>query len=112
MAFAFAADHLDGDQHDAEDLFVPHPSRSMLVEASQEWEWAGIRIGDILVVERGRRPRNGDLVLVSVECGYQLGEAAMMRGALALKRIRRPYAAADVSGVGVVTRSLRIYGAI
>jgi hypothetical protein len=109
MAFARSQDHLDGDELAAEALFVPHPERSMLMEAPDGWGWADIREGDWLVIERGRRPANGDLLLLNVAGGHQLGQVMLRRGELRLTHISRPRADIDIQAIGVVTRFLRVF---
>ena len=108
MSFARSEDHLDGDELAPEALFVPHPERSMFLEAPDGWGWADIHEGDLLVVERGRRPANGDLLLLNVAGGYQLGQVVLRRGDLRLTHISRPLAEIDIQAIGVVTRFLRV----
>lgn len=110
MAFARSDDHLDGDQRDPEILFVPHPERSSLFAVPDSaWQWAGIEPGDLLVVERGRKPTDGDLLLVHVDGSIRLGRVTRTRGALRLEGVRRPLGNNTVSLLGVVSRFLRVF---
>ena len=110
MAFARSEDHLDGDQLDQESLFVPYPERSSLFEVPDTaWRWAGIEPGDLLVVERGRMPADGDLLLVYVDGRARLGRVVRDRGSLRLEGVRRPLGDDAVSLLGIVPRFLRIF---
>lgn len=68
MAFAKAGDHLDGDERALGDILVPHPERSILFRIpSDRLSSVGIFEGDLLVVERGRAPKTGELTLLAVD---------------------------------------------
>lgn len=110
MAFARSEEHLDGDQLDQEILFVPHPERSSLFEVPDaSWRWAGIEPGDLLVVERGRKPVDGDLLLIYVDGCTRLARVVRDRGSLRLQGVRRPLGGDGVSLLGVVPRFLRTF---
>lgn len=60
------------------------------------------------MVERGRRPANGDLLLVNVAGAHQLEKVELRRGELRLTHVSRPLAEIDIQAIGVVTRFLRV----
>jgi DNA polymerase V len=59
-------------------LLVPHPTATFFVRVEGEsMEGAGIRSGDILVVDRSLTPQNGKIVV------------ALVRGEFTVKRLKR-----------------------
>jgi len=68
MSFAKAAEHLDGDELDLGALLIPYPERSMLYRMPDgSLRAQGIEEGDLVVVERARQARPGELGLVSMD---------------------------------------------
>jgi DNA polymerase V len=61
-----ADDHLDT-RLDLNDYLIQHPAATFFVRADGEsMRGAGIFPGDLLIVDRSRTPRNGDVVVAAV----------------------------------------------
>jgi SOS-response transcriptional repressor LexA len=75
MAFARGIDHLDGDQLSIQEFVVPHPNSSVLYRVKDDRlaEHAILR-GDVAVIDRTPRLKEGRIALVSVD-----GEARLVR---------------------------------
>lgn len=73
MAFAAATDHLDGDELDLGELLIPHPDRSILYRVPDDARSSdGIFAGDYVIVERGRAPKPGELLLATQDDATRL----------------------------------------
>lgn len=73
---------------------------------------AGILDGDMVIFERGRDPRNGDIVVALTEDGYTLKYLKRLNGRLYLKAANPDYPniyPKDGQIIGVVTASFRKY---
>lgn len=68
MAFARGVDHLDGDELSITEFVVPHPNSSVLfrVKDDRMVEQSILR-GDVVVVDRTSRLKEGRIALVSVD---------------------------------------------
>lgn len=75
MAFARGVDHLDGDELSIEAFVVPHPNSSMLFRVPDDRMTAhAILRGDVAVVDRTERLKDGRIALVNIG-----GEARLVR---------------------------------
>jgi hypothetical protein len=80
MAFASASDHLDGDEFDLGELLLPHPETATVYRVPRGGPPVdGVVPGDLLVVERGRSPRPGEVVLLDDDGGLSLRRFSRMR---------------------------------
>lgn len=47
---------------------IEHPASTYLVRVRWDsMEWAGIRSGDTVILDRGRTPRDGDIIIASLD---------------------------------------------
>ena len=80
MAFAHATDHLDGDEFDLGELLLPHPETATVYRVPRGGPPVdGVAPGDLLIVERGRSPRPGEVVLLDDDGGVSLRRFSRMR---------------------------------
>lgn len=98
-----------------DDYLVRTPSRTVMVPVKGEsMIEAGIHDGDIVVVERGRVARSGDLVIAIVDNEFTLKELGIERGRFILKPRNKAFPVIRPKGelelFGVVTGLVRRYG--
>ena len=75
MGFARSVDHLDGDELSIDEFVVPHPNSSVLFRVTDDRmaDHAILR-GDVAVIDRTPRLKEGRIALVSVD-----GEARLVQ---------------------------------
>lgn len=106
MAFARGVDHLDGDELSITEFVVPHPNSSVLfrVKDDRMADYAILR-GDVAVIDRTPRLKEGRIALVSVD-----GEARLVRVARDGQRFTfagLPSEEAAVELLGIASRIVR-----
>jgi repressor LexA len=74
---------------------------------------AGILPGDLVVVEKGRTPRNGDIVIAEVDGRYTMKSFFRERGRVTLEAANPKYPTlvpqSEMRLIGVVTACVRKY---
>jgi len=106
MAFARSLDHLDSDPISLAALLAPRPAVSFVHHVrDRNFEAEGIYPGDILIVERGRPLRAGQIVLAAVD-----GESRLVRVAWRTGGVTFADAPSDmtIEHLATVSRVLRI----
>lgn len=79
-----AEDYIE-DRIDLAEYLTPHPETSFLIRVEGESMLdAGIRPGDLLVVERSPEARNGDIVIALVAGQFTVKQFKSFRGSLSL----------------------------
>jgi SOS-response transcriptional repressor LexA len=107
MAFARSADHLDPDPIDLAQLLAPRPALSLVYRVKDDaMESEGIRRGDILILERARLLKAGQIALVAVEGRSKLVRVAGSAGRFTFEGM--PSDAVEVEHLATVSRILRI----
>ncbi len=114
---AGAPDMIDGAGGEpflVDDYLVRTPSRTVMVPVKGDsMIEAGIHDGDIVVVERSKAARSGDIVIAIVDNEFTLKELSMERGRFILKPHNKAYPVIRPKGelelFGVVTGLVRRY---
>ena len=107
MAFARSADHLDSDPIQLAHLLAPRPAVSLVYRVKDDrMAHEGIRRGDILILERGRTLRAGQIALVSVDGGAKLVRVEGSRGRFSFAEM--PADGVEVEHLATVSRILRV----
>jgi len=90
-----------------DEYLVPRPESSFLVQArDNSMIGEGIREGDLVIIERGREPKHGDVVLAEVDGVWTMKYFSREKGRVVLR-------AADPGHSPVVPRSeLRLGGVV
>ncbi len=106
MAFARGVDHLDGDEFSIEKFVVPHPNSSVLFRVKDDRMAAhAIVRGDVAVVDRTQRLKEGRIALVSIEGEPRL--VAVERDGLRFTFDGLPDEDATVELLGIASRIIR-----
>ncbi|MBP9811869.1 hypothetical protein KBC86_00695 [Candidatus Gracilibacteria bacterium] len=93
---------------------VEHPASSYLVRVrGDSMEGVGIYAGDIVVLDRGRTPRDGDIVIASLDGEVTLKTLEKTKTKIRLLPANPKYNPIEISGpceiMGVVVGSFRKY---
>ncbi len=97
-----------------DDYLVPRPGASFVLQVSGDsMSGAGILPGDLVVVEKGRTPRNGDIVIAEVDGRYTMKSFFRERGRVTLEAANPKYPTlvpqSEMRLIGVVTACVRKY---
>ncbi|MDD5177565.1 MAG: S24 family peptidase [Sterolibacterium sp.] len=114
---AGAPDMVEGGSGEAflvDDYLVRRPSRTVMIPVKGDSMIdAGIHDGDLVVVERSKAAKAGDLVIAIVDNEFTLKELAMEKGRFILKPHNKAYAVirpkSELEIYGVVTGLVRRY---
>ncbi|HOG16955.1 MAG: LexA repressor [Syntrophaceae bacterium PtaU1.Bin231] len=97
-----------------DEYLVTRPDSSFLLKVSGDsMEGEGIKEGDLVIVERGREPKNGDIILAEVDGAWTMkyfrkkGKEVVLEAANPRYPVIRPHAELKVGGV--ITAVIRKY---
>jgi DNA polymerase V len=108
-----------GEPLDLHRLLIPHPQSTFFIRAGGEsMLGAGIRPGDLLVVDRAREPRHGDVVIALVDGDFTVKrlDRRTRPGGIVLRAENPAYqpivstAARPIAVWGVVTACIHAFG--
>lgn len=99
----------------AEWLDISSPAAFLFRVSGSSMFDAGLYDGDIVVVQRGKRPTNGSIVVAAIDDGFVIRQLVVRAGVAVFESRNadnpaRPLPADDVEIFGVVTASVRKYG--
>lgn len=96
-----------------DDYLLPRPDQSYLVRVgSDAMSGAGIRPGDLVIVERGRKPQDGDIVIAQADGEWMMRFYVRRAGRAALESAGEksaPVFPRELAVRGVVTAVVRKY---
>lgn len=97
MSFSSVSENELADTITIGEYLIQHKESSYLLEMEGDsMDEAGIKSGDMVIFERGRVPRNGDIVISLTDDGYRVNY---------LNKIK-----SSEQVIGVITSSFRTYG--
>lgn len=110
----FTPETSPGTPMDITKYLIEHPASSYLVRVrGDSMEWAGILGGDTVILDRGRTPRDGDIVIASLDGEVTLKRLEKKKTKLRLLPANPKYSPIEISGpceiLGVVVGSFRKY---
>ncbi|GAB0174922.1 MAG: hypothetical protein HHAS10_08010 [Candidatus Altimarinota bacterium] len=93
---------------------IDHPASSYLVRVrGDSMEGVGILAGDTVILDRGRTPRDGDIIIASLDGAVTLKILEKKKTTLRLLPANPKYSPIDITGpceiLGVVVGSFRKY---